>query len=157
MEKFTYYLEMAQSARFSSGAFGDKHKARALIQAFKDGKETYDIPGGNKYKFTKEVSSPDLTRGMIVLASYDATNQGAQVYEIKNIIDNDHQEGHKSVKEMLKAHGVTKLSALEDKEPRLVVKDLEDGEEGDWFYEYKGAWVRGSGAERLSFIQVEKV
>ena len=32
---------------------------------------------------------------------------------------------------MLKAHGVTKLSALEDKEPRLVVKDLEDGEEGD--------------------------
>lgn len=157
MEKFTYYLEMAQSARFSSGAFGDKHGARKLVQAFKKGKETYDMPNGDKYKLTKKVSSLDLTRGMIVLASYDATNQGAQVYEIKNIIDSEHKEGHKSVKDMLKKHGVTKLGALEDKEPRLVVKDLEDGEEGDWFYEYKGAWVRGSGAERLSFRQVEKV
>jgi len=87
MEKFTYYLEMAQAARFSSGAFGDKHGARKLVQAFKEGKETYDMPNGDKYKLTKKVSSLDLTRGMIVLASYDATNQGAQVYEIKNIID----------------------------------------------------------------------
>jgi hypothetical protein len=38
----------------------------------------------------------------------------------------------------------------------MVIKDLEDGNEGASFYLHNGAWVRGSGAEKLSFVEVEE-
>jgi hypothetical protein len=39
----------------------------------------------------------------------------------------------------------------------MVCKDLNDGQEGPWFYLHDARWSRGSGAEALSFVLMEEV
>lgn len=149
--------EMAAAADFMAGWI-NKRKARELIAAFKEGEETYDLTDGRKFKFSKKLNGGALEAGMVVFAAHDATNTGARVYEVKGFSEGDDRDEvkYKSVKEAYKAHGVTSLRGLEDKEVRMVVKDLEDGDEGGFFYIFEGRWSYGSGAERLSFVQVEK-
>lgn len=166
-----YYLEMARASDFNSGMMKNK-RAKDLVKAFRDGEETYDINPNEKYRMVKKVAGNALEKGMLVMGSYNAYNQGAHLYEIVDIIDrSDKDDSYKkenaypSVKAMLKAHDVTSLAELEKKETSaddslrfsLFVKDLADGDSGPWFYLYKGAWVRGSGAEKLTFTQVEKI
>jgi hypothetical protein len=149
--------EMAKASSFMGGAF-KRRQAREMIQAFKAGEETFDLSNGDSYKAAKKLNGGALQAGMVVFAVHDKYNTGAQLYEILGFSEGSDREDvkYKSVKEAYKAHGVSSLKALEDKEVRLVVKDLEDGDTGAFFYIFEGRWSYGSGAEPLTFIQVEK-
>ena len=158
--KFTEYLnEMAKARHFSSGFAKDK-ESLAIVKAFKKGEETYEFEDGRTFKFTKNILGSKLEKGQIVLASYNANNQGAHIYEIKGLTDQENEKvNFDSVKDVLKKYDVRSLKALEDatNDVHLVVKDLESGDEGAWFYLYNGRWSRGSGAEALTFSLVELV
>jgi hypothetical protein len=162
--------EMAAARKFTSGMFKSR-QARELVAAFKAGEETFDLSNGEKYKAVRQVAARQLAKGMIVLGSYNRYNQGAQLYEILGFTDNDEKYGDGGVKfdslaELMKVKGVKSLKELEaeaDKHPGgyghgyyMVVKDLEDNDSGPWFYIDEGRWVRGSGAEPVSFTLVEK-
>lgn len=161
--------EMATSRQFTSGAWKSSD-AKQMVKDFKNGKETYEFKNGDTYKFVKSVASNKLEKGMVVMASYNSSNQGAQIYEIKGFTDSVEKYGESGVKfdsinDVFKANKVTSLKALMDLEDKneygrhtyMVIKDLEDQSEGAWFYLYKGSWVRGSGAEKLTFYIVTKV
>lgn len=163
--------EMADSHRFTSGG-AKSDRAKALVAAFKAGKETYDMENGDRYEMKGRLNARQLKKGMIVMASYNSVNQGAQIYEIMGFTDNDKSYGEGGVKfdslvELMKAKNVVSIRELEKMamdDPRgygygfyMVVKDLEDREEGPWFYFSGGRIVRGSGAEPLSFTEVRKV
>lgn len=70
----------------------------------------------------------------------------------------------KSQKEMLAHYSVKSLKALEELQNKneygmhsyMVVKDLDSGDSGPWLYPYKGAWVVGSGANRVSFDPINE-
>lgn len=155
--KFTL-TEMAAIGDFSSGWLKGR-KAKDLVAAFKGGEETVDLSDGSKFKAVKKVAGQQIAKGMVVLASYNQYNQGAELYEILGVSDKDDEDKVKydSVKDAMKAHSVETLKELEEVDCHLVVRDLEDGQSGGFFYLYKGFWARGSGAERLSFTLVEKV
>ena len=170
MTTFEYYLEMAAARDFTGGGFRVPKKGASLVAAFRKGEVTYDISETEKYVMKKKVSANALEKGMLVMASYNQYNQGAQLYEIIDIIDKSAKDdsykkenAYPSVKAMLKAHNAKSLAELEAKETEdglrfsLFVKDIEDNDSGPWFYLYKGAWVRGSGAEKLTFTLVEKI
>jgi hypothetical protein len=164
-------MEMAAAHKFSSGMFKSQD-AKALVKAFKAGEETYDLDNGRKFKFEKNINGSKLAKGMVVIASYNKYNQGAELVEILGVTDDDvaHGEGgvkFPSVEAFLKAKGLKSLkdhdAHAEEKKlpyghhPNLVVKDLKDGDEGPWYYPSEGRWVRGSGAEPLSFALVSEV
>jgi hypothetical protein len=161
--------EMAAAHEFSSGCMKSKD-AKELVKAFKAGEKTFDLTDGRKFKAVKRVLSNRLEAGMTVLASYNKYNQGADIYQILGWSDTDKKYGEgaikfKSIAEVFAAKKVKTLKALEDLDEGLpyghsvymVVKDLEDGTSGAWFYLHEGSWVRGSGAEKLSFTLVEEV
>lgn len=156
-ESLTALQEMAAANSFMGGAFARK-AAKQMIAAFKDGEETYDTTKGEKFKFSKKVNGGALEAGMVVFAVHDKYNTGARVYEVKGFTAGEDSEDvkYKSVKEAYKALGVSSLKGLEDKDVRMVVKDIEDGDEGAFFYIFEGRWSYGSGAEPLTFVQVEK-
>lgn len=159
--------EMAASKYFTSGG-AKSRQAKELVATFRKGQETYEIPNGPTFTAKKTVKADDLAKGMLVLASYSSTNQGAQVYEILGFTDDDKKYGEGGVKfnsarELYKAKKVTNLKDLEALQNKneygmhsyMVVRDIEDKEEGAWFYPFKGKWSRGSGAEALTFTLVE--
>lgn len=163
--------EMAAGRKFNSG-FMKSRQARELVNAFKAGHETYELSNGDSYKAVRQVAARQLAKGMLVMGSYNSYNQGAQLYQVLGFTDNDKKYGEggvafDSLVELMKAKGVKNMKELEaeaDKHPGgyghgfyMVVRDLEDGEEGPWFYMDEGRWVRGSGAERVSFTLIEKV
>ena len=158
--KFSEYLnEMAKSKEFSSGWLKSKD-AIDLVKAFKKGEETYELKDGTTFKFTKNIIGSKLEQNQTVLAHYNGNNQGADIYEIKGFTDaKDEKVNFKSVKELFAKYEVNSLKALEgvSEDLYMVVKDLESGEEGAWFYIYNGRWSLGSGADALSFALVEKV
>jgi hypothetical protein len=155
--------EMAASRSFTSG-YMKSSNAKALVKAFKAGEETYEFKNGRSFKADKAIRGDKLETGMVVLASYDSTNQGAQIYEVLGFTDPTVElddPKFKTAKEAMTACKVTSLKALSNlgqgEASKMVVKDLEDGDEGAWFYAYNGSWARGSGAEKLSFTLVEEV
>ena len=158
--KFSEYLnEMAKSTEFSSGWLKSRD-AVELVKSFKKGETTYELKDGTTFKFTKNIIGSKLEQGQTVLASYDGYNQGAQVYEIKGFTDSeDEKVNFKTMKDVFDKYKVKTLKSLEESADDLymVVKDLESGEEGAWFYIYKGRWCTGSGADKLSFSLVEKM
>ena len=162
--------EMAHSSKFSSGAFGRRRDAVDTVNTFKAGHETYETTKGETYKAVRPVKALALKRGMTVLASYNKYNQGVELVEILGFTDNDEQYGAGGVKfdsleELMSAKNVTSiagLEALQEKEPYghhfyMVIRDLENGDEGPFYYFFEGRIVRGSGAEPLTFTEVKKV
>lgn len=150
---------------------GSAHSKKAIdnVKAVTSKKETV-IAGDKEYKTIRSIAHTDLAKGMIVLASYKSTNQGAQVYEVLGFTDDNEKHGtggvkFSSVKDLLKAKGVKtleELNKLQDKNEygyhsNMVAKDLDDKDQGPWFYLYNGFWSRGSGAEKLSFWLLEEV
>jgi hypothetical protein len=148
--KVSHLFEMATSSQFNSGWLKST-KAKELVKAFKAGEETYEFENGRTFKMTSKVTSTQLTKGTIIFASYNSTNQGARIYEVLGFTVTTKKYGesgvkYDSIKDVFKAAGVSSLKALEDAEGKneygmrtyLVVKDLEDGDEGPWFYLYKG-------------------
>jgi len=162
--------EMAAGRDFSSGWMKSR-EARELVNAFKAGHETYEFKNGRTFKAVKAVPAQKLEAGMIVLGNYNSTNQGANIYEIKGFTGDEKKYGEGGVKfkttaELLKHYEVSSLKALYAKQDEqdhgmhsyLYCKDLEDNDEGPWFYlNQSGRWCYGSGAEPLSFTLVEEV
>ncbi len=154
--------EMAKIGDFSSGAWGNRERALANVSDFRRGYEAADMRNGDKYIGIRNLTGVALSKGQIVLAAYNEYNQGADVYEILGFNlggKNEDEVVFSSVKELLSHAGYKSLAALDAAggDARMVVKDLDSGESGGWFYIYKGRWARGSGAEKLSFILAKKV
>lgn len=156
--KFKEFLnEMADISKFNSGWLKEP-EAKALVKAFRAGEVTAEV-NGQSYKASKKVTATSLKKGQVVFGSYNSTNQGAQIYEILGFQAGDDGPTFDTVKQLLAHYEVVSLRELEAKNSgaKLVVKDIADGSQGPWFYIYKGSWARGSGAEKLSFVEVEKV
>lgn len=137
---------------------------------------------GKKYRVVKGCHGKSLKEGMLVLAKYNSTNYGVQLYKILGVTDCFKTYGEedtgknptfKSVKAAMLKYGAVSLEDLKDRQHKclelsgckdtyghdsyLVAQDLEDNEFGPWFYISENKWCRGSGAEPLSFVQVEEV
>jgi FAD synthase len=147
-------------------------KSKKTIQKVREvtSKKENVIVDDKEYKVVRSLQHSELKKGMIVLATYNAYNQGAEVYEILGLTDDDEKYGEggikfDSVRELLKNKNAKSLKELEDIQSKnkygyhsyLYVRDLNDKEEGPWFYLYNGFWSRGSGAEKLSFWLLEEV
>ena len=163
MELLKELFEMAKAREFSSGFMKDK-KSTKLANEFKRGKGTFELSDGRVFKGSGVIAPTQLKKGHIVLASYNQYNQGAQLYEILGVTKgddrNDEHPYFNSVQDMLHTYDADRLEDVEEKgdvDPRLVVKDLEDGESGAWFYIFQDEWVRGSGAEKLTFTRAVEV
>lgn len=137
------------------------------------------VPAG--YKMGDNVQGKSLKAGMKVLAYYNSTNEGVDVVEILGVTNNDQKYGKggvkfQSVKEMMESHNCRTLAQVENVDhfrdenhddwgyhTYLVVRDLNhnmvesNGEDfGPWYYVFENRWCRGSGAEKLSFVELVK-
>lgn len=150
--------EMASRSAFSSG-FMKSQRAKDMVAAFRAGEETFDLSNGDMYQAKKALNYRQLKKGMMVFASYNKYNQGAELYEILGVSDGKDTDKpvYDSMMDAMKANNAKTLRELEDADCHIVVRDLEDGEEGGFFYIFEGRIVRGSGAEPVSFVEVEKV
>lgn len=169
VEKFLM-MESIDIKDLSSG-FIKSPKAKKKVKDVTAGKDTVALKNKKEYQSTgKALKHIDIKKGMVVLASYDKYNQGAHIYEILGFTGTDKKYGDggvkfNSVKEVMDSEGVKTLDELEEKQNEneygfhtyMVVKDLDDNEEGPWFYLFEGKWSSGSGAEPLSFWLMEEV
>lgn len=156
-------MEMAKASEYHGGAFNRK-MAKRMIASFKGKEDTVELEDGSEYEFEKMASGGNLKKGDIVFAMHDKYNTGAELYEILGFGGDDEVVKYDSVKDVYAKTGVKNLKALEDwnsknekDEVRLIVKDLNDGSSGAWFYLFEGRWAYGSGAEPLSFMAVKKI
>lgn len=153
----------------SSGMYRGRNQINAVYD-FQSGYALVELYPGKYYRAGKFLKGKDLKAGMLVSASYNAYNQGIDFYEIKGVTDMDEKYGNggikfDSVKEALQKYKVKTLKALEELEDvpvyghgfYLFVEDLDTEESGPWFYLDEGRWCRGSGAEKLTFVELIEV
>lgn len=157
--------EMAAANKFQGGAFARK-AAKQMIAAFKAGEDSFELDNGDEFMFDKPTNGGSLKKGDVVFAVHDKYNTGAELYEVLGFGGDDEKVKYDTVKAALAGTGTKSLKELEeynsnqksrDDEVRLIVKDLNDGSSGAWFYLHGGRWCYGSGAEPLSFSLVKKV
>lgn len=137
-----------------SSGYMKSRKAIDKVNDFVTGKETIELANGHTYKSDGAILATRLKKGMTVLASYKAYNQGVDLVEfISAIVEhNGVKTNFDSIKEALAFIGVKSLKAVpDDYDVRLEVADITDGDMGDWYYLFEGRFCRGSGAEPLSF------
>ncbi len=161
--------EMPSVSDLNSGMYRSGNAASGVAQV-RAGNDTVNLSDGRKFRSVGPVKSPALVAGTIMMASYNSYNQGADVLEVLGYSTTKDEDtaNFASLKDAAKAFGVKTLNALEDAVNaangggygggiHMVVKDLEDGKSGGWFYVSQGRFCRGSGAERLSFTKLEQV
>lgn len=147
----------ATTSDMRSGAFGDKHKAMATVQAVLNGQEPLEI-NHKQYKVVHQVKASQLTAGMTVLASYKGRNQGVDAVRIDGVTNDEEKIKLDSVTELARSVGAKSMKELGEKGGvRLFVTDLEDGDSGAFYYGFNGRFARGSGAEALTFYLIEPV
>jgi len=159
-----------QIGELSSGMMCDR-EAISNVSRVRGGTPVKLDRGLNKgtYVSVKNIQGRTLSKGMVVLGSYNAYNQGADLYEVLGFTSDEDKYGEggvkfDSVKDLFKYYGVKSLRALEELQNQntygyssyMMVRDLHDGDEGAWFYIFEGRWCRGSGAEPLSFTLMQK-
>lgn len=160
-------LMKANRSELNSGMM-QTYTARSMVKEFKTGNLAV-LVDGTEYIAKRNITSRSLTKGMKVAASYNKYNQGWDVYEVLGFTGHDGKYGkggvkYDSAKELLAAYDVKSFKQLEAKQDDfeyghasyLVVRDLHTGESGAWFYLFEGRWCLGSGAEALSFVEVEE-
>ena len=122
----------------------------------------------SNFRIGKQVRGNMIRRGMKLAASYKSMNQGTDFIEVLGFTNNKEKYGESgvqfnSVKDIFRSlRGVSSLKALEAYNDQneyghshyMVIKDLQDGRSGPWYYLYNGRWSRGSGAEALSFHEL---
>lgn len=141
---------------------------------FKAGKPIKTWLNGKKVSVqaTGQVKTTNLKKGMRLGCAYNSTNTGVEFVEILGLTDADDKYGESgkvrfdSVKDAMAHYKVGSLAGLEkldkpegehEDTPRLVCKDLNDNSTGAWYYLYKGRYVRGSGAEALTFYEFAEI
>ena len=137
---------------------------------FKAGKPIKTELNGKKVSVQAagQVKATALKKGMRLGCAYNSTNTGVEFVEILGLTDADDKYGESgkvkfdSVKDAMAHYKVGSLAALEkldghEDAPRLVCKDLGDNSTGAWYYLYKGRYVRGSGAEALTFYEFDEI
>ncbi len=111
--------------------------------------------------------------GMFVIAKYDNFNTGVEVFKFNHyvIVVDKYKNTERALgiaknwKEVVKLTNCKTLAEASSKgfDVRMHVTDLAYTEEmvkqygsdsGDWYYEFEGRFCRGSGAEKLSFVQL---
>lgn len=122
-------------------------------------------------KVGRQLRGNQLEAGMKVACYYNSTNEGVDTVEILGFTDNEVQYGKgdikfKTIKEVFAKYGVKSLQELEQFErdmfaygyyTYLYARDLQPSfprYRGPWYYLFEGRWSRGSGAERLSFVEL---
>jgi hypothetical protein len=162
--------EMAKSSDFKSGFLKDKGSIE-LVRALKAGEETFELEDGRVFSFKRKINALSLKKGMLVVGAYNSYNQGADLYEIIGFTDDSSAYGEnpskifRSIKELFMFYNVKSLKQLEVLQSTneygyhtyLIVRDVERNVRGPWFYPYEGRWCRGSGAEPLTFIEVQEI
>ncbi len=125
------------------------------------------------FRIGKIVRGNTLKRGMKLSASYSKVNEGTDYIEVLGFTGNDQKYGeggvkYNSVQEIFRVtRGVSTLKQLEQHDDKneygyahyMVARDIDPtadkkGEEGAWYRIFKGRWSRGSGAEPLSFREL---
>ena len=123
------------------------------------------------FRIGKNVRSNMIRRGMMLAAPHkNFGNEFTDYVEVLGFTGNDQKYGeggvkYNSAKEMYKANNVTGLKALEAKDDEneygyahyMYLRDLKDNSQGAWFYIFEGRWVRGSGADRVTFFELERI
>jgi hypothetical protein len=124
--------EMAKASEYRGGAF-DRKRAKQMIASFKGKEDTFELEDGSEYEATKMASGGNLKKGDVVFAVHDKYNTGAELYEILGF-GKDDKVVYDSMKDVYAKTGVKTLKELEkfndandDKEVRMIVKDLDDG------------------------------
>jgi hypothetical protein len=144
-------------------------------KAVANGDDSVALNNGKHYLAVKQLAGRALKKGMVVLAKYNTFNQGVDIVKILGVTGDENKHGtggikFDSVKEAMDHYGVKTVKELEEKQRKndyghtshLMVEDMEDVEKdqykrGPWYYLSGGRWVRGSGAEPLSFVLLEEV
>lgn len=125
------------------------------------------------FRIGKIVRGNTLKRGMKLSASYSKVNEGTDYLEVLGFTGNDQKYGeggvkYNSIQEIFRVtRGVSTLKQLEEHDNKneygyhhyMVARDIDPnstakGEEGAWYYIFEGRWSRGSGAEPLSFREL---
>ena len=151
----------------SSGMFKSKNTVNRLQQVLFD-KEPIETKNGI-FIPDKPIKSSQLQAGDYIIGFYNSYNQGADVYQFNGFTGHEKKYGEgpvkfKNAKELFAAYGVKSYKELEEFQDQyeyghasyMNVKDIDSGDEGSWFYLYKGRWARGTGAETLSFYLLKK-
>ena len=112
------------------------------------------------------VKSADLKVGETYFCYYRNAGQNfSQIFKFTGFSDAEKKYGKsgpvfntlKDVKNKYNIKNMKDLEQLSDQEGRDYGQNIymcgkfEDGSEGCFFYAYKGSWVRGSGADKLTF------
>lgn len=153
-------LELTPKA-FNGGAGfgGNRNKTAKAAEKLKVGHETVELHGVS-YSCDSFVEHDALKKGDVVACFYDDTNQGVDFVEILGITvdENELHPEFDSVDDALRAHDCKDLATAEEKDVdlKLVVKNIETGTSGAWYYIYQGVFCRGSGAEILDFFDLVK-
>jgi hypothetical protein len=136
--------------------------------------------GKRYFRFLRPISYRSMKVGNIYGDSYHATNAGYDVFEFLGYSDIDEKYGEggvkfQSINEVYRKYGVRSLQALTDKCYEIAKRNygtdayghdiymwekfLEETmpEPGGYYYIFEGRWCRGSGAEPLTFWEVEEV
>jgi len=157
-----------KSVEHGWGAFGDRKV---------ESENVFDI-NGKYYQFLKPITYKQLQVGNIYGDSYSKFNRGYGVFEFLGYSDIDVKYGEggvkfDNIKDVFRKYNATSLKQLEENvnnkarelygrdsyghDIYMWVHDLESGSEGGYYYLSEGRWVRGSGAEPLTFWEVEEV
>ena len=177
-----YYKKVAQlgvlDIRELNSGFMKSPEAIAKVRQVMDGSSAVKLQNGSMYILSKMLRSDQLQTGQIVAAMYNSSNQGFELYEVLGFTGMDDKYGaggvqYNSARDLFKAFGVTSTRMLDEKQEKiakkkygkdwyghcsyLVVKDLNEGRSGAWFYIFRGKWARGSGAEPLRFRLMKHV
>lgn len=135
----------------------------------KDRVEAGDIlrAGEEYYRFIAPISYKKMVVGQIYGDSYSAFNSGYDVFEFYGYSSTDDAPApeYETIEQVYQKFGVRSLRALEELKHqrgrgevdfRMWTKQNDIGL-GGYYYISNGRWCRGSGAEPLTFWQVEPV
>lgn len=147
-------------------------RSALLIDDVRTGNFKLEV-NGTEYIAEKALNKNTVAAGQTVLAiDGKGCSKDARMYEVIGFTGDDGKYGtgedrFNTVKELLEHFGAKNLAVLEYLQSSfvsgkeyghhsyMIVKDLQTGEQGAWFYLYNGKWAMGSSADTLSFVKMK--
>lgn len=122
------------------------------------------------FEFINNISYKNMKPGNVYGGSYYQVNSGYEIFTFNGYTDVEGKTDviFTDIRQIFKKHGVSSLKGLEELEIQskgkinfgmnCTIRNFDDTEmTGSYFYIFEGRWCRGSGAEKLSFWEVEEV